>query len=63
MRCEDARALAFIRSSQYDETPPVLIVRGSLIGLSMSLFLSWQGIPSLVVERHPAPRSIRVLPA
>src|SRR5437879_3470180 len=39
-----------------DETlqVPVLIVGGSLVGLSMSLFLSWRGIASLVVERHPA---------
>jgi putative polyketide hydroxylase len=34
---------------------PVLIVGGSLVGLSMSLFLSWQGVPSLLVERHPEP--------
>jgi len=32
----------------YDETTPTLIVGGSLIDLSMSLFLSSQGIPSLV---------------
>lgn len=37
----------------YDETTPVLIVGGSLVGLSTSLFLSWYGIPSLLVERHP----------
>jgi putative polyketide hydroxylase len=37
----------------YDETTPVLIVGGSLIGLSISLFLSRQGIAPLVVERHP----------
>ncbi len=38
-----------------DETlqVPVLIVGGSLVGLSMSLFLSWQGVSSLLVERHP----------
>src|SRR5581483_4870089 len=38
-----------------DETlqVPVLIVGGSLVGLSMSLFLSWRGVASLVVERHP----------
>src|SRR5579885_1862053 len=45
----------------YDETTPVLIVGGSLVGLSMSLFLSWHGIPSLLVERHagisPHPRA------
>lgn len=38
-----------------DENTPVLIVGGSLVGLSMALFLRWRGIPSLVVERHPAP--------
>jgi putative polyketide hydroxylase len=54
--------------SQYDEQisiekeqTPVLIVGGSLVGLSMSLFLSWYGIPALVVERHagisPHPRA------
>jgi putative polyketide hydroxylase len=45
----------------YDETTPVLIVGGSLVGLSTSLFLSWYGIPSLLVERHggisPFPRA------
>jgi putative polyketide hydroxylase len=39
--------------SQYDETTPVLVVGGSLVGLCMSLFLSRQGIDSLLVERHP----------
>jgi putative polyketide hydroxylase len=34
---------------------PVLIVGGALVGLSMSLFLSWQGVPSLLVEKHPQP--------
>ena len=32
---------------------PVLIVGGSLVGLSTALFLGAQGVPSLVVERHP----------
>lgn len=31
---------------------PVLIVGGGIVGLSASLFLSHQGIPSLLVERH-----------
>jgi 2-polyprenyl-6-methoxyphenol hydroxylase-like FAD-dependent oxidoreductase len=31
---------------------PVVIVGGSLVGLSTALFLGAQGIPSLVVERH-----------
>lgn len=32
---------------------PVLIIGGSLNGLSMALCLARQGVPSLVVERHP----------
>ncbi|HEY4460829.1 MAG TPA: FAD-dependent monooxygenase [Pseudonocardiaceae bacterium] len=35
------------------ESTPVLIVGGSLVGLSTALFLGHQGIPALVVERHP----------
>ncbi len=31
---------------------PVLIVGGSLVGLSMALFLTARGVPSLLVERH-----------
>lgn len=38
---------------EYDETTQVLIVGGGIVGLSASLFLSWRGIPSLLVERHP----------
>src|SRR5579883_1268988 len=49
------------RTSVYDETTPVLIVGGSLVGLSLSIFLSWHGVPSLLVERHagisPHPRA------
>ncbi|MBV9846962.1 MAG: FAD-dependent monooxygenase, partial [Kutzneria sp.] len=36
-----------------DETTPVLIVGGSLVGLCTSLFLGRHGIQSLIVERHP----------
>ncbi|MDR9857455.1 FAD-dependent monooxygenase [Paenibacillus sp. VCA1] len=39
--------------SAVDETVPVLVVGGSLVGLSISLFLARQGIKPLVVERHP----------
>jgi 2-polyprenyl-6-methoxyphenol hydroxylase-like FAD-dependent oxidoreductase len=35
-----------------DEEVPVLIVGGSLVGLSTSLFLARHGVPHLVVERH-----------
>ncbi|HEY4036073.1 MAG TPA: FAD-dependent monooxygenase, partial [Ktedonobacteraceae bacterium] len=34
---------------------PVLIVGGALVGLSMSLFLAWQGVPSLLIEKHSEP--------
>ncbi len=37
----------------YDEITQVLIVGGGIVGLSTSLFLSWRGISSLLVERHP----------
>jgi FAD binding domain len=32
---------------------PVLIVGGSLVGLSTALFLGRHGVPSFLVERHP----------
>jgi putative polyketide hydroxylase len=44
---------AFNNTSQYDEATQVLIVGGGLVGLSTSLFLSWHGVSSLLVERHP----------
>src|SRR2546430_8987509 len=34
------------------EHVPILIVGGSLVGLSTAMFLAHQGIPSLTVERH-----------
>lgn len=37
----------------YDESTPVLIVGGGLVGLSIALFLARQGISPLLVERHP----------
>lgn len=42
-----------INSITINETVPVLIVGGSLVGLSLSLFLAKQGVKSIVVERHP----------
>jgi len=43
-----------------------LIVGGGLIGLSTSLFLSWHGIYSLLIERHPGtaihPRAVGFTP-
>lgn len=45
-----------------DDTTPVLIVGGSLVGLSAAVFLSWQGVPVVVIDRHygssPHPRAI-----
>jgi 2-polyprenyl-6-methoxyphenol hydroxylase-like FAD-dependent oxidoreductase len=35
-----------------DDRVPVLIVGGSMVGLSTAAFLAWHGVPSLVVERH-----------
>jgi 2-polyprenyl-6-methoxyphenol hydroxylase-like FAD-dependent oxidoreductase len=37
----------------HDDDVPVLIVGGSLVGLSTSLLLASKGVPSLTVERHP----------
>jgi hypothetical protein len=42
------------RSPESDAQPlPVLIVGGGLVGLSMSLFLAWRGVSSVLVEKHP----------
>jgi putative polyketide hydroxylase len=35
------------------ETTPVLIVGGGVTGLATALFLAWQGVRPLLVERHP----------
>ena len=48
---------------KYDETTQVLIVGGGIVGLSTSLFLSWRGISSLLVERHPGTAIHPRLPA
>ena len=39
-------------AATHSETVPVLIVGGSLVGLTMSLLLRWHGVDSLTVERH-----------
>jgi 2-polyprenyl-6-methoxyphenol hydroxylase-like FAD-dependent oxidoreductase len=44
------------------ESTSVLVVGGSVVGLSAALFLAWQGVPVVLVERHtgssPHPRAI-----
>jgi 2-polyprenyl-6-methoxyphenol hydroxylase-like FAD-dependent oxidoreductase len=40
------------QSPDADHEIPVLIVGGSLVGLSAALFLRWHGIDSVTVERH-----------
>lgn len=41
---------------------PVLVVGGSLVGLSAAVFLAWRGVPVVVVDKHrgssPHPRAI-----
>ena len=37
---------------------PVLIIGGGGCGLASSLFLSRQGVKSLLIERHPAPGNL-----
>lgn len=56
---------ASVSSDTDDITPtttPVLIIGGSLIGLSTAMFLALNGIKTIVVERHagssPHPRAI-----
>lgn len=45
----------------YDETTPILIVGGSLVGLTTALLLSTHNVPYLLVEKHagisPFPRA------
>ena len=48
------------------QATPVLVVGGSLVGLSMAMFLAWQGVPTVLVERHtgssPHPRALGYTP-
>jgi putative polyketide hydroxylase len=39
-------------TQQVDENVPVLIVGGSMVGLSAAAFLAWHGVHTLNVERH-----------
>src|SRR5215470_1549790 len=44
------------------DSTSVLVLGGSLVGLSAAVFLAWRGVPCTVVERHsgssPHPRAI-----
>ncbi|MDA3647663.1 FAD-dependent monooxygenase [Saccharopolyspora indica] len=40
-------------AAEPDEHTEVLVVGGSLIGLTTALFLAWHGIPAVLVERRP----------
>ncbi|HEY8454248.1 MAG TPA: FAD-dependent oxidoreductase [Actinopolymorphaceae bacterium] len=40
-------------SDQVAHRTSVLVVGGSLTGLSSAVFLAWHGVPCVVVERHP----------
>ncbi|MFO0744957.1 MAG: FAD-dependent monooxygenase [Myxococcota bacterium] len=40
------------KTSPDRDTTAVLIIGGSLVGLSAACFLAWRGVPTLLVERH-----------
>lgn len=48
------------------DSTSVLVVGGGLVGLSAAMFLSWRGVPTVLVERHPGssphPRAIGYTP-
>ncbi|MET9344288.1 FAD-dependent monooxygenase [Nonomuraea sp. NPDC003804] len=48
------------------ESTSVLVVGGGLVGLSATVFLSWRGVPAMVVERRtagsPHPRAVGYTP-
>ncbi|APR80443.1 FAD-binding monooxygenase, PheA/TfdB family, similarity to 2,4-dichlorophenol 6-monooxygenase [Minicystis rosea] len=49
-----------------DGSTSVLVVGGSLVGLSAAMFLAWEGVPCVLVEphtgSHPHPRAIGYTP-
>ncbi|MCE2564818.1 FAD-dependent monooxygenase [Komagataeibacter sp. FNDCF1] len=59
-------ARLFQRIAAATSPNPVLVVGGSLVGLSAAMFLAWQNVPVIVVEKHagssPHPRAIGYTP-
>ncbi len=53
-------------NSDSAQNTSVLVVGGSLVGLSAAVFLAWRGVPTVLVERHtgssPHPRAIGYTP-
>ncbi len=52
--------------SDGEPSTSVLVVGGGLVGLSAAMFLAWEGVPTVLVERHPGssphPRAIGYTP-
>jgi putative polyketide hydroxylase len=48
----DGTEVSAMNSRNDSETTPVLVVGGSLVGLSAAVFLARQGVPTVVVEKH-----------
>lgn len=48
------------------DSTAVLVVGGGLVGLSAAVFLAWRGVPTVLVEKHPAssphPRAVGYTP-
>ena len=57
-----ARRSAQIMGVNVKDTTSVLVVGGSLVGLSAGMFLGWNGVSTVVVEKHASssehPRAI-----
>ena len=53
-------------SDMQSDSTSVLVVGGSLVGLSAAVFLGWRGVPTVLVETHtgshPHPRAIGYTP-
>jgi putative polyketide hydroxylase len=56
----------FMNTSYHESEAAVLVVGGGLVGLSSALFLAWQGVPTVLIERRTSsslhPRAIGYTP-